>query len=180
MVAGLSESAPPPGGLNEFIKDHDVVYISEPRGTGATSWTEKNPPNYVERSHYLLGRTVDSGRVWDIAAAARYLRTLHRGQSEVYLAGTGASAVLAIYAALLEPDIAGLIIDQPAVTHMDKSAPALLNVLRVCDIPEALGMLAPRPVILVGGKSDLAVKALAIYRSAGAATKLVLKAETRP
>jgi hypothetical protein len=48
-------------------------FVLEPRGIGGTKWTTKNPPNYVERSHYLLGRTVDSGRVWDIIAAVKYL-----------------------------------------------------------------------------------------------------------
>src|SRR5262249_15404179 len=28
-------------------------------------WTRVSPPNYVERSHALLGRTVDQGRVLD-------------------------------------------------------------------------------------------------------------------
>lgn len=180
FVTGSDANAPLPGWLNGFIKEGDFVYGCEPRGIGATSWTQKNPPNYVERSHYLLGRTVDSGRVWDIAAAARYLRTLHGEQSQVYLAGESASAVLAIYAALLEPEVAGLIIKEPPGTHMDKSAPALLNVLRVCDIPEALGMLAPRPVTLVGDTAAVITKAVALYRSAGATDKLVLKAEIRP
>jgi len=129
----------------------------------------------VERSHYLLGRTVDSGRVWDIAATARYLRARHQAQSSVQLVGENASAALAIYAALLEPDIAGLILFQPPVTHMDATAPVLLNVLRVCDIPEALGMVAPRPVTLVGSPVGWTEKVGAIYRAAGASDKLVLK-----
>ncbi len=180
VVTGADAADPRTAWVNGFIKETDLVYACEPRGINATAWTHKNPPNYVERSHYLLGRTSDSGRIWDIVAAARYLRALHTEERPIYVVGEGAAAVLAIYAALLEPDIAGLIINQPAATHMEKSAPALLNVLRVCDIPEALGMLAPRPVTLVGAKSDLTAKAAAIYRSAGALDKLVLNAETRP
>jgi hypothetical protein len=33
---------------------------------------------------------------------------------------------------------------------MDEGRPALLNVLRVCDIAEAIGLLAPRPVTVIG------------------------------
>ena len=175
LVAGSDANAAPPAWLDGFVKENDALYVCEPRGIGSTQWTRKNPPNYVERSHYLLGRTVDSGRVWDIAAVVRYLRTRHRDQTPVHLVGEHTAAALAIYAALLEPDIAGLILFQPPVTHMDESAPALLNVLRVCDIPEALGMLAPRPVTLVGNQSDWTEKTTAIYRAAGASHNLVLK-----
>ncbi len=163
----------PPVWLSSLFTDEDEVYICEPRGLGDSQWTRKNSPNYVERSHYLLGRTVDSGRVWDIAATARYLRALHKGQIPVHVVGEGASAVLAVYAALLEPDIAGLTLRQPPASHMDDSAPALLNVLRVADIPEAVGMLAPRQLTLVDAPPGSFEKTAAIYRAAGAAEKLV-------
>jgi dienelactone hydrolase len=174
FVADSDVNEAPPAWLDGFLKGNDALYVCEPRGVGGTQWTRKNPPNYVARSHYLLGRTVDSGRVWDIAATARYLRARHGVQSGVYLVGENASAVLALYAALLEPDITGLILSQPPATHMSESAPALLNVLRVCDVPEALGMLAPRPLTLVANPSDWTANVAAIYRSAGAPDQLVL------
>ncbi len=95
----------PPAWLKDGSTEPEALYVIEPRGVGGSRWTTKNPPNYVERSHYLLGRTVDSGRVWDIAATARYLRTLSGEKAEVYLAGEGPAAALATYAALLDPDI---------------------------------------------------------------------------
>jgi dienelactone hydrolase len=166
---------PLPPWLDEFARDQDALYVCAPRGWGATGWTRKNPPNYVERSHYLLGRTVDSGRVWDIAAAARYLQTLHGKDTEVHLAGRGTAASLALYAALLEPEIAGLLMHHPPASHSDPAAPVLLNVLRVCDLPDALGMLAPRPVTIAAKQSDWTRKAAAIYETAGARDKLVVK-----
>ncbi len=175
LVASSDVSEALPDWAEGFVNERDAVYVCEPRGIGASQWTRKNPPNYVERSHYLLGRTAESGRIWDIAASVRYLRAFHHEESPVYLAGDNASAVLAAYAALLEPDVAGLILHQPPATHMEDSAPALLNVLRVCDVPEALGMLAPRPLILAGDQMDWARKIAAIYRAAGASDKLVVK-----
>jgi dienelactone hydrolase len=175
LVTGANIFAPPPLWLGEFSTEHDAVYVCEPRGIGTTEWTGQSPPNYVARSHYLLGRTVDSGRVWDIAATARYLRSVHGNDVPVFVAGDRASAVLAAYAALLEPDIQGLVLSQPPATHMDPSAPALLNVLRVCDIPEVLGLLAPRQLTIVGGGMDWAQKVQAIYRAAGAADKLNIR-----
>ena len=152
----------------------DQIYVCTPRGVGETLWTQKNPPNYVERSHVLLGRTVDAGRVWDIIATVRALRAKY-GDMPVCVAGEGPGAVLAAYAALLEPDIAYVTAINPPVSHMDARAPQFLNVLRVCDIPDAFGMLAPRPLILQGYSGEALKKVTQIYASAGAAEKLVVK-----
>ncbi|PYI89457.1 MAG: hypothetical protein DME26_01250, partial [Verrucomicrobia bacterium] len=76
-----------PAWINGFVKETDAVYVCEPRGVGGTGWTQKNPPNTVARSHYLLGRTVDSGRVWDIAATARYLHVRLGDKTPMYIAG---------------------------------------------------------------------------------------------
>jgi len=149
----------------------DVVYACTPRGVGPMRWTQKNPPNYVERSHVLLGRTVDTGRVWDVIAAARHLRARYPDRL-LYVAGEGSGAVLAAYAGLLEPDIAGVIAINPPVSHMDAKAPQFLNVLRVCDIPDVLGMLAPRPLILRGWTGDAPARVARVYAAAGALDKL--------
>ena len=153
--------------LKQIAGEHEGIYVCEPRGIGETRWTRKNPPNYVERAHYLLGRTVDSGRVWDLAATVRYVRSLEQGRRQVYLAGEGPAAALVVYAALLEQDVAGLVLLHPPASHMDDSAPALLNVLRVCDIPEALGMLAPRPVKVIEAPSSWNHEPAQIYGAAG-------------
>ena len=130
----------------EFLREQSSpMFILEPRGIGATQWTSKNPPNYVERSHYLLGRTVDSGRVWDAIATAGYLREKYEG-ARVVLAGEGRAGVNAIYAALLEEDIAGVVLGRIPESLMDDEAPALLNALRVCDIPDAIKLLGKREV----------------------------------
>lgn len=173
LVAAASDvAAAPPAWLNDFAGAQDAVYLCEPRGLGSSRWTLKSPPNYVARAHYLLGRTVDSGRVWDLAAAARFARARHGEQTPVYLAGDGAAAVLSIYAALLEPDVAGLVLSHFPASHSDPSAPPLLNVLRVGDVPAALGLLAPRPLTLLGPATNCAATASALYRAAGTPEKL--------
>lgn len=174
-VTGSEVTQALPSWFKEFSTDQDAVYMCEPRGIGASKWTTKNPPNYVERSHYLLGRTVDSGRVWDIVATAKYLRAKHGGNAQVHLAGEGASAVLAVYAALLEPEIAGVVLSRPPASHMDNAAPQLLGVLRAIDVPQAIGMLAPRPVTVLGAPADCAQPAAALYKSAGASDKITVR-----
>jgi hypothetical protein len=100
---------------------------------------------------------------------------LHQEQAEVYLAGEGAAGVLSVYAALLEPDVAGLVLFRPPLSHMDAAAPALLNVLRVCDIAESIGLLAPRPVTAAAVPSDWSQRVAAVYRVAGAREKFVVR-----
>lgn len=157
----------------------DAVYVCAPRGVGPMQWTRKNPPNYVERSHVLLGRTVDTGRVWDIISAARYLQgaadpSLPKGRlpPSVYVLGEGGAGVLAAYAALWEPEIAGVILNEPMLSHTKAEAPQFLNVLRVCDVPDILGMLAPRPLTIYGG-GDALEKVAEIFAAAGASKSFV-------
>lgn len=121
-----------------------IVVLCEPRGIGVTRWTRKNPPNYVERSHALLGRTVDTGRVWDIIAAAKYVSARFAGgnaKAEIGVAGKGSAAILATYAAILEDQISDVTVVSPQLSHTDDSAPPFLNVLRVCDVADALGLV---------------------------------------
>jgi dienelactone hydrolase len=155
----------------------DEVYIFSPRGVGRTRWTRKNPPNYVERSHVLLGRTVDTGRAWDIAAAARYLHDKYNGDIPVYVLGEGPAGVLAAYAALWEPEITGVILNKPPLSHMNAEAPQFLNVLRVCDVPDVLGMLAPRELTVYSNGSDVLRKVAEIYGAAGASKNFVQRPE---
>jgi len=163
------------GLVRQISKATDCVYVCAPRGVGQTRWTRRNPPNYVERSHVLLGRTVDAGRVWDIIAMARFMHADH-ADIPLYVAGEGPGAVLAAYAALLEPNIAGVIAINPPSSHMDAGAPQFLNVLRVCDIPDVFGMLAPRPLTLQGYSGETLKKVTQIYVSADAYERLVVKA----
>jgi cephalosporin-C deacetylase-like acetyl esterase len=142
------------------------------RGELIQQWTRKSPPNYIERSHALLGRTVDEGRVWDIAVTVRDLHAFgKKGHQKVI--GHGQAGVLAAYTALFEPSIDEVVIVDPPLSHRD--GPIFLNVLRVLDIPEALGLLAPRQLTLVNAKDKAFERTAEIYKRVGAADKLTLK-----
>jgi dienelactone hydrolase len=171
LVAGAEADQPRP---KEIAEEGNLVYRVETRGVDVTRWTHKDPPNYVERAHALLGRTIDSGRVWDVAAVARSLKARFGKETPVVVVGSGSAGVIATYAALLEPDIGGVILIAPPNSHMDKDAPALLNVLRVLDIPEAIGLLAPRPVTLRDADATLSDRVAAIYRVTGAPDRLTV------
>ena len=127
----------------------------------STGWTRKNPPNTVERSMVLLGMTADSVRVSELVAA------------NGHLVGRGEAGVLAAYAALLRPEIKSVTIVDPPASH--QSGPHFLGILKICDIPDALGALAPRPLTLINAKDPAFDRTVELYRLAGAADKLTRK-----
>jgi hypothetical protein len=83
--------------------------------------------------------------------------------------------VLAAYAALWEPQIEGVVAVEPPSSHMDADAPQFLNVLRVCDIPEILGMIAPRELILDGADPGLQLRVERVFHAANAAEALTVR-----
>lgn len=145
-----------------------------PRGCGQSlAWTRKSPPNYVERAHALLGRTVDAGRVYDIQAVARWLHEAEGNELTIGVVGRGAAGILGAYAALFEPAIAEVVVLDPPVSHRD--GPILLNVLRVLDIPDALGLLAPRHLTLLNASDKSFDRTEQAYQAAGYESRLSRK-----
>jgi hypothetical protein len=151
----------------------DAVVVLAPRGVGPTAWVRKSPPNYIERAHVLLGRTVDEGRVWDVAATTRMLLAESGEKHTWRLAGTKQAGIIAAYAALFEPTVSEVVLVDPPVSHHE--GPFFLNILQVLDIPEALGLLAPRPLALIGAKDDRFQTTKSLYNRAGAESKLNVK-----
>ena len=177
VVLNEDEAGMMPQWVKGIASADQAVVLCEPRGIGPTRWTRKNPPNYVERSHVLLGRTVDAGRVWDVIAAARQLpsssRIEHGRELVVQVAGRGAAGLIAAYAAALSDDITGVTLVEPPATHdRNNSAPQFLNVLRVCDVPDVLGLIAPRPLAILGSGADQFARTTAAYAAADAEEKL--------
>ncbi|WP_406694909.1 prolyl oligopeptidase family serine peptidase [Singulisphaera sp. Ch08] len=156
-----------PDWARSIVKDGDVLVLA-PRGVGPSEWTHRSPPNYVERAHVLLGRTVDEGRVRDVAAALRWLRSEESPDKRRWtVAGSRQAGILAAYAALLEPSSAAQVVAvDPPASHRD--GPIFLGVLRVLDIPDALGLLAPMPLRLIGASDPAFERTINIYKLAGA------------
>ncbi len=149
-----------------------ILYV-EPRGVGNSRWTSKNPPNYVERSHVLVGRTVDSGRVMDILSLVRPVEP--NVDARLELAGRGSAGLIAAHAAVLnDKDVHEVSLIDPPATHMSPSAPQFLNLLRVCDVPDMLGLIAPRPLKIVTPEPEKFERTKRIYQAAGAVKALTI------
>ncbi len=144
-----------------------VAYAAvEVRGTGATSvgegllWT-------LRRSYPLVGCTLPERQVYDLLCGIAALRrSSHLGPVCVY--GKGAGAVTVLYAALLDPAVAEVILEAPPETHEDPATPELLGVLRVGDLPENAALLCPRPLTFVGAVPPAYERTRQAFAQAGA------------
>ena len=153
------------------VVGEDAVLLLSPRGVGPVAWTQGKFPNPIERAMALLGGTVDGGRVWDVMTVAG-----RHAESQWRVAGRGRAGIVAAYAALYQPAIEAVVaVDAPAShlprTPQEEYGPPLLNVLRVLDIPEALGCLSPRRLTLIGANDGAFDRTAAIYRVAGTADR---------
>ncbi|MGI8784904.1 MAG: alpha/beta hydrolase family protein [Acidobacteriota bacterium] len=167
------ESAKLPEWARSVVGEGAALLLST-RGVGPGAWTRDEFPHPIERAMAVLGGTVEGGRVWDVItfAGRRAGPAIHW-----HAAGRGRSGILAAYAALYQPVIEAVVAVDPPASHRPRSAgeqygPALLNVLRVLDIPEALGCLAPRRLALIGAQDAAFDRTAEIYRIAAAADRL--------
>lgn len=143
----------------------DAALLLSPRGGSPFVWEDK-PPFYIQRSMALIGRTVDSGRVADVQAFIEHTHFVASSRSWK-IAGRGPAGIIAAYAAALAPEhcIDEIAVVEPTTTH--REGPIFLNVLRVLDIPEALGLLAPRPLTISTDKADAWTRTKACYQARG-------------
>ena len=129
-----------------------------------------NPPALadLQRAASLVGRTIAAMQVWDAVRAVRWaLEDSRLGGLSVTVSGRGDHAVTALYAALFENRVQHTILEEPPASH--RQAPPLLGVLRISELPEAAGFLAPRRLTLVGARDSKFDVTKEIYDGVGAA-----------
>jgi hypothetical protein len=103
---------------------------------------------FIEHTHFVA-----SSRSWKIA-------------------GRGPAGIIAAYAAALAPEhcVDEIAVVEPPTSH--REGPIFLNVLRVLDIPDALGMLAPRPLLITTKDPDAWKRTANCYQARGAGEAL--------
>jgi cephalosporin-C deacetylase-like acetyl esterase len=156
------------------VVGEDSALLLAPRGVGPGAWTRDKFPHPIERALATLGATADSGRVWDVLTVAGRYGTGWRAT------GRGQAGIIAVYAALYQPALESVVAVEPPASHRPRVAgeangPAFLNVLRVLDIPEAMGCFAPRQLTLVGAKDAAFARTATIFQAAGAAGRFARK-----
>ncbi len=128
-----------------------------PRGLGGTLW-DQSPKKQTQhqRRFMLLGQTLGGQQVYDIRRAIQALHTVPElKDARVTLVAEGPMAALAVYAALYEPSVDRLELSNLPTSHMPPEttskdyAPALLNVLKYLDLPQAVAMAAERATVAI-------------------------------
>jgi cephalosporin-C deacetylase-like acetyl esterase len=151
-----------PEWLNKIAGDASALLLA-PRGNGPMRWSDP-APYYIQRSMPLLGRTVDTCRLIDtLVVASDVLDTLPHDAQKAKIVGRGRAGVIAAYAALFEPRLTEVIVVDPPPSHRD--GPTFLNVLRVIDVPDALGLLAPRSLTIRTSRPEAFSRTASIYQA---------------
>ncbi len=161
--AGGGSSRPRIGG--EF-----ATAAVEVRNTGATSvgpgylWTAR-------RTYPLLGETLPERQVSDLLAAIALLRQEPvTGPMAVY--GQGYTSSLAIYAAILDPEITEIVLADCPTSHEDPQTPEFLGVLRIGDLPHNLALAYPRTITFVGKMPEDYKWTQQVYEKLGAGDRI--------
>lgn len=142
----------------------------EVRNTGVTSvgpgylWT-------LRRVYPLLGQTLPERQVADLLAGIAVLRR-EAATGPVAVFGQGDTAPLAIYAAVLNPAIAEVLLAKPPESHTDPKTPEFLGILRIGDLPQNLALVYPRPITFVGPVPPAYEWTRQLYKKLGAGDRV--------
>lgn len=146
----------------------------ETRGVGETGWPA-DLQWHVRRAAAWTGRTVASMRVYDVLRCLEALRHLKAaGHDKIGIAARGETGAVALYAALLDGDVAAVLLRDPPATQ---NAPSredgrgetieMLNCLRITDVPQVAGLLFPTQVGIIGPMPETYAWARELYRRLG-------------
>lgn len=142
----------------------------EVRNTGATSvgpgylWT-------LRRMYPLLGHTLPERQVYDLLAGTALMRQ-EPATGPMVLFGQGETAALAVYAAILDPQIREIILDSPPESHTKPECAEFLGILRIGDLPQNLALLYPRPITFIGKIPPAYEWTRKLYEKLGAADRI--------
>src|SRR5262249_25904845 len=127
-------------------------------------------PNRITNEAYLtwftlmLGQPLVGGQVYDTLRALDYLRSRDDIGAAVLLVGDGPHGVIALYAAALDERVRGVALRQ-TITDYRSLATAerytqpfgiyAYGLLREFDLPDVVGVVGPRPVLLLDPSTAL-------------------------
>ena len=125
----------------------------------------------IERSSAWIGRTIAGMQIWDILRAIEWTMNEEKLSTQsVSIYGKGDMGILSMYAALFDVRVQTVILNDAPDSHWQH--PALLNVLRVTDISEVAGALAPRRLVSLTDYAKSFDYTRDLYKLAGAPTRM--------
>ncbi|HYT88090.1 MAG TPA: acetylxylan esterase, partial [Gemmataceae bacterium] len=158
---GKATDAAPGGPIEKLVHARQMVLALDLRGMGETApgVLAKGRPNYfgVDQKEAFLGlhlqRPLLGQRVQDVLAVIAALKT--DTPDGVHVIGVDAAGPIALHAAALEPHIRRVTLERSLIswsavvstpiTHT-QLANAVPGVLKVYDLPDLAGLIAPRPL----------------------------------
>lgn len=159
--------------LLSLCGEHAVVTL-EARGAGMTGYDRSNPNlcTHMLRAGAYVGATETLLGIRDLSLGLGFLRSLSElaGQ-RCYLYGRGDAGVSCLYAALFDDDVAGVVADAIPVSHAEGAH--IIGVMQTLDIPQAIGLMAPRPVGLPSFGPVRSFWADRAYRRLGCPERLI-------
>ncbi|MCH9725367.1 MAG: acetylxylan esterase [Planctomycetes bacterium] len=128
----------------QVIDQKTAVAYFAPRGIGLSSWNpDKRKQIQIKRRFYLLGQSLEGMQIWDVRRAIQELKGQpYLSKARLELKASGNAAALCLYASLFEEGVNELDLTGMPASH--QNGPALLNVMRFLDVPQALAMAASR------------------------------------
>jgi cephalosporin-C deacetylase-like acetyl esterase len=136
----------------DALRGKQPVVRVYPRGLHGSRWDSKINI-FVRRAMSVLGQTVDSARVYDVARAIDLLQAVSHGCGErMTVIGAGKLGVLGMYAAMMDGRIRRVVVREPTLTHYE--SPILPNVLRYTDVPLTAAYLPPTELIILGDEPE--------------------------
>lgn len=145
----------------------------EPRGTGFSAAPAARSVGLL-RAALLDGLTPVMLMVQDLRLLMDSFTELEEAKgASLFLYGRGDAAVACLYHALMDERVAGVVLDEPPVSHR-QGAP-VPGILRHLDLEQAVGLLAPRPVAIVSAAHGWRSWASRVYGRLGLAGRLVVE-----
>lgn len=126
----------------------------------------------------LTGQTPVMMTVRDIRVLFEYLIAQEEFRDfEIYLYGRAEAGVSALYYTLLDERVAGVIVKDLPVSHAERAP--ILGSLRAFDIPQAVGLVAPRKMAAVAAGYNNWNWPVSVYGRLGCPERLVMTADVR-
>jgi cephalosporin-C deacetylase-like acetyl esterase len=149
--------------LLSAFADH-VVLVLNPRAVDYPM--NVNRTSVTKMTAALLGGTLESMQLWDILRSVDYLVDEEKlDLSSISVYGRKDMGGLALHAAAIDNRISRVILNDPPASHWQ--GPALLNVLRITDLPEVAGLIAPREIVSLTPLPDAYSYTRSIFRLHG-------------
>ena len=149
----------------DFLTAGLNLLVVEPSGVDAAEFP-KGQRQHVLRLAMLVGETLTSLRVRDALGAVRALAANDAVDPKgIYLWGKGELAIPALYAAVADERIAGVLLEDAPEHHTSETA--LFRILRYTDVPQSAALLFPRPVFFLGQRANGFLWTEEVYRTLG-------------